>query len=696
MARDPSRHDDAMPRNLPEVQHAAISRHVAHLRATGQLPAEAHLDVEGNRHAVRIAAAASTETAWEYRSQSGQWVGLMTQALSQALRDAWGNSNGRSEPVSWRTTLLRVRELVKIDFPQQNPHVEGSDTRLLFSLEEAMTGALVLQPAEEGVGVIQGGRVSGVREDNVYALMPFGAERPSDKGQIGTATVTRVIGFKARAELSLFPGKGPIPREGVLAFLVQEALYKWPVGCPEGLDVLRAAVDKSKYLRHGDAEQGSTSLVEFRQDGQSLILSTGQGVQLASQQASDEDPSSWENVSNDLVKQAEQLAKAQHLQALTCDGLDEKLEHHLAVTFGTVKCGKAHRIIEQDGSGSVAEDELVYISLKNNGAGTVYASVFDINVAGKISLISKGSPRGIELPRSRPYDLGADQFGLGLQGLSVNWPRGVPRVQPVNEHLVLILTDSPVDLRYLADAATADSRGHVGPSSLERLAFRLATGAQRDMTSDSRSVHLRYDTMHIPFTVKPLIVEDLSVSLVPLLALDEGQEPRELRAEELLLPEEAVHGQDLPPRSPYLEQVTRGAIGAIIRAAKGIQPFVWVVNEHDEDILVVVSKYRPNMVLSGGGMTVSTTGVGIDFSSTSFLSPACQKPLAARAEGKDDATGVFPLWTRKEGFGVISIFKGPQKKLCIENDRIPLGATAFFSNKPNLRIVNYEGNEVSS
>lgn len=50
----------------------------------------------------------------------------------------------------------------------------------------------------------------------------------------------------------------------------------------------------------------------------------------------------------------------------------------------------------------MAEADHVYILLKNNGAAIVYVSVFDMNVAGKISLISKGSTRGIELPPAGP------------------------------------------------------------------------------------------------------------------------------------------------------------------------------------------------------------------------------------------------------------------------------------------------------
>ena len=59
--------------------------------------------------------------------------------------------------------------------------------------------------------------------------------------------------------------------------------------------------------------------------------------------------------------------------------------------------------------------------------------------------------------------------------------------------------------------------------------------------------------------------------------------------------------------------------------------------------------------------------------------------------GSKSSTAVFPLWTRKEGFGVISIFTGPGQTLYIENDRIPIGATAYFTNQPDLRTVGYDG-----
>ncbi|KAK8244645.1 caspase domain-containing protein [Phyllosticta capitalensis] len=693
MARYPSQ-SDAVPRNLPKVQYATISNHIARLRAAEQWPTGTRLNVEGNKYAVRIAAAASTETAWEH-GKSGQWAGVFTEALAKVLRDAGKNGN-RS---SWRTTLLRVREEVNIDFPLQNPNVEGLDTRLLFSLKEVERNALVLKPDEEE-GILQAGRVSGVREGNVYALMPLGAEQPSDEEQIGTATVTDVVGLKAITELSLFAGKGPIPSLGVAAFLVREALYKWPVAHPEGLDSLVDAVDGSKYLRRQDGSQDSTPLMEFRKDGQNLALVNNQGVLLASRSISETDSCPESNASKDLVERAEQLARAQHLLTLTCEDPEEKLEHRIDVMLGTVRARKPERLIDQDGSGLVAHGERVYISLQNNGTNRVYVSVFNINVAGKVSLISRGRSTGIDLPPNKCDVIGADpSFPTRLRGVPITWPDSIPMTEPVNEHIVLIMTDSPVDLKYLESKPAADFRGDIGPSSLERLTFCLATGTRRDMASENRGGRICYDTLHIPFLLTPFAVRGEYASW------NQGVS-HALRAEDIPLPEEVVdQGQDLPLQSPSLVSESRGTIGAIIRTAKGIPPYVWVVNEHDEDILVVVSKYRPNRMLSGGGVNASTTGAGIDLNSTkadktisptqTFESPVCKKLLAARAQGKADSIGTFPLWTRKEGFGVISIYKGDQQELCVENDQISLGATAFFSNQPDLRIVDYRGNEIS-
>lgn len=151
----------------------------------------------------------------------------------------------------------------------------------------------------------------------------------------------------------------------------------------------------------------------------------------------------------------------------------------------------------------------------------------------------------------------------------------------------------------------------------------------------------------------------------------------------------------------------------MIRATIGIPSCVWVINQHEEEITVVVSQYSPNHTLKGVNVEGSATGGGLGFEMTvctatlnyfsritdqgpqTFPSPATQKTLASRKCGRRASMTTFPLWTRKDGFGVISIFTGPRKVLYIENDRIPTGATAYFMNEPNLRLVSYHGKELT-
>lgn len=111
-------------------------------------------------------------------------------------------------------------------------------------------------------------------------------------------------------------------------------------------------------------------------------MTDNKGRLLLSQNVSDDDPSTWAIASDTLVKQAEQLARANHLLNVTCKK-EEKLPNALTVTSGTMKDGNPDRIIETDGQGKVVEGEAVYISLTNNGDHTAHVSAFDINVSGR-------------------------------------------------------------------------------------------------------------------------------------------------------------------------------------------------------------------------------------------------------------------------------------------------------------------------
>ncbi|KAJ3455469.1 hypothetical protein MRS44_016951 [Fusarium solani] len=675
MARDETHGDNATPKQLLEVQHHDIAKWVEILKQKGDLRGETA--IEGNQDAVRIAASATRETAWEY-FKDGQWGGIMTEALVHAMEETEGRD------ISWRTLLIRVRELVHVEFPQQHPRAEGPSTRACFSLTLKSSESFPIA-MEDGFPVLQAGRVAGVREGNKYAIMPFSSTEIDKRDQIAEATVTHVIGFKARVKLTFEPAGGSLPEKGALAFLHQEALYEWPVILPEGLPALEAAVTGSNFLRRYNDREDPSHLAKFQEEAGRIILRTEKGVQIASQQIPDNETTSA-TVFGELIRDAEILAKAQHLLRLRCENPQEVLGHGLKVEFGTVHEGGAIRPIEQDGSGFITDGDRVYVSLYNTGAGTVYVSVFDVNVAGKISLLSTSSPMGLELQAAKSYTLGMDQFQAAIRGLPTTWPGSVPRSERVDERLVFVLSNAEVDLRHLVTsaepatrlAALASKRSSL--EGLEEVTYHIASGKQRDVITKTRESPMHYDIFEIPFS---------------MVSVTGGEsEQRYIPAVQLPAPERPTEWETLPAYPPHV--ATKGIFGAGLRAFQGIPPCVWVVNQHSEDITVVVSKYRPSRLLSGFGLSASSTGGGANFSTTTFLSPATTKSLTPPGDGTGSARsmGVFPLWTRKGGFGVISIFTGAEKKLFIENDRIPIGATAYFRNEPDLTIVGYKEKQI--
>ncbi|PYH87106.1 hypothetical protein BO82DRAFT_360219 [Aspergillus uvarum CBS 121591] len=194
MARHPRHGRRANPKRIADVQYRNLRQHLTQLRQSGHLARE--LDPFGNPNAVRVMAAAATETAWECEGPEGEWTGALTNALASAIDEA-----GQRQ-VSWRSTLLRVHELVHVQFPQQHPVAEGPDTRLLFATQRIASSAVLLK-MQGNDPVLQSGYVSGVHKGDVYVLMPAGHEVPDSRFRIGEATVIALNGFKAKVTVEL-------------------------------------------------------------------------------------------------------------------------------------------------------------------------------------------------------------------------------------------------------------------------------------------------------------------------------------------------------------------------------------------------------------------------------------------------------------------------------------------------------------
>ncbi|KAF7587637.1 hypothetical protein BBP40_006921 [Aspergillus hancockii] len=494
MSRDPSLGTKAVPRYIAEQEHQRIGAYVEMLREKGVLKGETFL--EGNPHAVRIVACQTSESAFEYETTSRSWCGAFTEALAQALEESDG------QEVSWSTTLLRVGQLVNVRFPQQHPHAEGPHARMPFTLKEASRSFFLNM--EGDVAILSAGRVGGVRENNVYAVYPFTSGAGNSPCKIAIAFVTNVGGFRSRVHLEFEGEEKSIPAEGAKAVLEQEALYEWPIEFPAGLEGLQLLVDESTYLRPRNADDKDT-LAVIRQSGPTIEVVNSKGIPISARTAHSK--ISLPQVVNDIVIDAEELARGHHLLGLDCESPEERLPHRIKIEFGLVVKGKRERIIPQDGTGYLADGDRVYINLRNEGDNTVYISLFDVNVAGEISYLSPSSPMGIDLESGRSYTLGALDLDRGLLGMPVTWPDQVPRRKEVDERLVVVVTSSPVNIGYLGiprNGTKLRSSGKApgNQSSLEQLIDTISTAGRRTIKATEESPSIRYDIIQIPFTLR--------------------------------------------------------------------------------------------------------------------------------------------------------------------------------------------------
>ena len=485
MVREPGLGDKAVPRSIAGIQYHDISKIANKLKSSENQPKGIY--DEENPTFVCIAAAAATETAWEYRNSVGEWCGAMTEALVKVLSDC------RSHVVSWRASLFRISELVNIAFPDQHPYLAGPGDRYHFSLLENTTEGLHIRNEADGA-IIQAGRVSGVREGNIYSIMNHGAKITSAQEHLAEARVIEAMSFRAVVDLKFsHPYITALSEDGAIAFLKDSALPKWPVEIPSGIPWLEAMARVSNFIRPQGREECGFTLVKFRLQADIIALYTNHGIEAMRipVNASQEDQLS-------LKKAVEQLARAQHLLCLKIETKDEYLHHKTQIVFGILE-NSTIRIIRNDGTGSIIENSYTCIQLANSGVETVYISIFNINAVGRISRVSR--PTGVELPPGRKETiLRRKEPPAGLQ---ITWPKTISRDRPIEETLFFIITSSPVDFCHLATPVQSPPSDRIGLSQLEKLTWSIATGCSRNANAIEDDSNVQYSIYRITFKLMP-------------------------------------------------------------------------------------------------------------------------------------------------------------------------------------------------
>jgi hypothetical protein len=492
------------PKALPRTYYLGVAAHLERLHAQGLL--EGRTFIEGNPDAVRVVAAATTESAYEYTNPQGRRVGVLTESLSIALGAAG------EQPVSWRSVLLRVRERVLSVVRQQHPDVEGPAGRVLFGLDTVDVSGVLGVGVGSGRPVLRGGYLAGVETDDTYAVMPFGAEALNPTQQIAEATVIRVRA--TAADIRLSPETAKVP-EGALAFPLRKALRRWAVrveGDAPAAGALRSSISASKFVREAGTEEEDPPLATIRVSNGKVALLDRVGLPLVRPRSADQAAIS------DTIANLDNLAQAQHLLILGGGTGSHRLGVPVPIELGRVEAG--HKLPLALSGETLMVGESLYLTLRNEGQTTIYASVFDIGVTGKVTLLSASSPSGIELPAGKAYTLGEDDYDTTLPGINLSWPETAPAEAPRRESLAVVLTSEAQDLRSLETAtmrsATRSAAGRSGASSeLARILEQVASGGMRDAGPPPSVADVRYDLCRVDFMLDPT---PLAVPGLPVLS----------------------------------------------------------------------------------------------------------------------------------------------------------------------------------
>lgn len=571
------------PKGLPKEWFIGAHSHFQKF-VSGEVPGFPleNVAVEGNPYAVRLMAALPSQMAWEYETSDGTSYGLMTDSLLKAFEEVG------DRPVTWDAVTRRVRELVRQQEPGQYPEVEGPSSRFLFDLKEAqLTGVVHVEMTEDGLRLL-GGRLHGIEVGDKYVVMPPGFEEVDSAHALARATVTYVSGAWSLLTGESGPGPLKLPA-GSVAFPVSREYHRKPVVIKAGTKMQQAladAISKSELIRLPCAD--ALALVE-EHDGFVSIKEQDDRDLITALKVTDD-------TANTVVENLDRLARARRLEALDSGTGRNKLSAEFKLDWGRVVGGVPDP--QPLGGALVFVGDRIFVRVRNNSQAVLYVSVFDIGLAGKITLLTGNrAPDGVELQRDgEPFMLGY-QEGIGWKGLNpLTWPEDVPKDgRPRPESLVVIVTDHPQNLRSLESPGMAAPKGAEAlRSELQRIVDQIATGRTRDASPDNPPPEVRYAVKHINFMVDPT---DATVHSEPVMSVRGSKVGKDVGS---IVPAGAVPdlGTFLIDERPNLSAVYRHARGPAAPSVVAVQLGEIIV--HSNRALFSTDVRVDALVITGG------------------------------------------------------------------------------------------------
>ncbi|GAA1738384.1 hypothetical protein GCM10009681_06420 [Luedemannella helvata] len=470
------------------ASYEMVADHLESLRARG-----ARFDrwsPTGNQNAVRVVACAPDQAAYEYANRDGVQMGILTESLTMALAEA------RALPVTWSTVVEQVRDRVLLFVPTQRPEAEGPSRRLLFDTVEAdPIGTLPAVSGADGRVCLKGGPLLGVRVGDEFTIMPADSVEPQETTRIGDVTIDRVDALAAYGPLrpSRNVRSASVPL-GARAHPTRLSAPSLAVRIPvagAGVAELRQAIVQSTHVRL--AETGEPCPIEVRADPAGLIIVDAVGPLTTPEQP---DAAGISSVLTNLRR----LAQAELMRRLS-DDPQHALAAPVTIEFGVVNNGEFEPL-EQSGA-IVSTGQRICLRVRNEGTETVYLSVLDVGVAGRISLLTNAAPSGVRLDAGKMYVFGGNDFTGVLQGAELTWPEGLDRSQPRPETIQIVLMSAPHELWFVQNDGVRSAGPTRYRSTLENVVGQIRTGGYRDLTGEPRP-SVRYAVHTVDFTLLPV------------------------------------------------------------------------------------------------------------------------------------------------------------------------------------------------
>jgi Caspase domain len=465
----------SVARVWPKLTRVVLTRHLQKLRERSRDFEE--LELTGNPHAVRVAAAGQTQSAYQLALPpaselhaigidlpKGGWIGGMTLRLVEILAQIG------SAHVPWRSIAAELRERLIV----QRPEIEGPIARVPFSLATAEAGTFLVH-SEGDTAIVGAGRLLGVSVGDVYGVMPAGSTQVDPAKLIEQLTIDEVSATRGRARrITRGEDASELPANAVaIAMSLASERFAVRVTASDATRPAIEAVLETSHRVRAATPRDRDVVAELRVRGNELELHDAQGPLFP--------PVRYPDRLGDALQDLENFATVRRLLALSDDAgiapVDVSVE--LLITGS-----QGHRTLAHHNEALGLGDRIAF-RLENKTDKPLFANVFNIGLRRRIKLLSAPAASGVQLLPDTPTYVGASIAG-SLVGFGPGWPDGLPRDQPRLDTIMVVITAEPADLRVL------ESGEHLvqpkqGATPLQALLDQIATGRARSPGEASRA-----------------------------------------------------------------------------------------------------------------------------------------------------------------------------------------------------------------